>query len=99
MSTDEPEARFMARVIVAAKEQGYMIFHVHNSRRSPEGYPDLTLAQPGKPLLFIETKTNMGKVTKAQMQWLEILARTEKPETAVWRPKDWPLILEKLGVH
>lgn len=95
--TDEPESRFMARVLTLARAQGWLAFHPYRSDKSTPGWPDLVLAKPGQPLLLIETKTNTGKLTIEQVRWLGILQQTEKPLAAVWRPRDWQQIADILG--
>jgi len=93
----ESENRFLARVLHLAKLHGWEPYHTHDSRRSAPGFPDLILAKPGHPLLCIELKTNTGKPTMEQLQWLSVLQRVEKPQAALWRPNDWPTIVTILS--
>lgn len=70
------ERTFMQAIIRLAKQQGYMIFHVYDSRRSPEGFMDLVLVHPTareRPALFWELKTATGQVTPAQAAWVDAL--------------------------
>ena len=71
-----------------------------------QGWPDLVLIHPvRRRLLFVELKTDTGKLTAHQERVLELLRRlTIEPveqafagplarvEVHVWRPKDWSLI-------
>ena len=78
-----------------AKQHGWRVYHPYDSRRSPEGYPDLTCCN-GASVLFIECKTATGKLTPAQAQWLALLAHAGA-ETYVWRPADLPAVVERLS--
>jgi hypothetical protein len=64
--------------------------------RSTPGYPDLTLAKAGGPLLLCELKTDTGTLTAAQADWLALLRQVQGGEVYVWRPTDWPQIEERL---
>ena len=50
------------------------------------GYPDLTLVKD-KRLLFVELKTDKGRVSKEQKEWQEVLKKAGC-ECYIWRPKD-----------
>ncbi len=89
---DEPESRFMARVLAFAKAQGYRTYHPHRSDRSTPGWFDLAMARPGDKLVLAELKRTGGKQTVAQRDWYEDLQRIERVETYLWHPTDWPLI-------
>lgn len=91
-----PESRFQAVVVRAAEAQGYKAYHTYRSTRSPKGWPDLALAKPGH-LLLIECKTNAGKVTAEQEEWLAVLHHPPWVIAEVWRPADWQHVLERLG--
>ena len=73
-----------------AKLYGWLHFHDYDSRHSVPGYPDLTLVR-GERLIYAELKTERGRLTEAQRDWLERLGRT-CAETYVWRPSDLPVI-------
>lgn len=62
--------------------------HETDSRKSPKGWPDLVIAGP-KAVLFAELKTDKGRTTEAQKEWLRALARTGA-NVYLWRPEDWP---------
>src|SRR3712207_848242 len=78
------ERDFQAQVVQFARLCGWRCYHTHDSRRSEPGFPDLILARPPR-LLAVELKTNRGKVTDAQAEWLETLAACGVT-TAVVRP-------------
>ena len=50
------------------------------------GFPDLVLVRKGR-LLFVELKSEIGKVSPQQRKWLDDLDKAA--ETYVWRPEDW----------
>lgn len=65
--------------------------HETDSRRSKAGFPDLVMAGPGG-VLFAELKTDRGRVSPEQNEWLNRL--TAAGATAVvWRPRDWDAIV------
>jgi len=94
------EADFMTTVIEMAKIHGWLIYHTHDSRRSQAGYPDLCLTrlnQDGSAsLVFLELKSQKGKPTLAQIEWLDVLGRVPGVIAAVYRPSDFEKIAELL---
>ena len=48
-------------------------YAVHDTRRSPPGWPDLVLCRPPE-IIFAELKTDRGGVPPAQREWLNDLA-------------------------
>ena len=79
------EKAFMASVIELATLCRWRCYHAFDSRRSSPGYPDLTLAKSGR-VIHVELKTERGRVSSAQREWLEALGGE------LWRPSDWPTI-------
>lgn len=65
-------------------------YHNPDSRRSNAGFPDLVIVSP-TATVFAELKTEKGKVTVPQAEWLDTL-RASGERAYVWRPKDWPQI-------
>ena len=98
------EAEFQAAVIDLARLCGWKVAHFHDSRRQvgqkmvgdadAKGWPDLVLARRYR-LLFRELKTNKGKVTLEQDQWIMALEQGGV-NVGVWRPEDWVKIEEEL---
>ena len=86
----ETEAQFQAAVMDAAERQGWQAYHVPDSRRvTSPGFPDLVLAHPSRGrLVFAELKTNKGRLSEHQRQWLWALENAGA-EVHVWRPVDW----------
>lgn len=89
------EKQFTEMVVDRARWQGWLVFHPLAARTSkgwrtagqgtPQGFPDLTLAKDGR-VLFVELKSERGRLTEAQKTWLEALGGH------VWRPSDWQKI-------
>ena len=87
------ERDFQAQVLRLAQSSGWACYHTHDSRKSQPGYPDLTMAKPGR-LIFAELKTKTGKLTQDQAAWLNLLATTVTGvEVYQWTPNDWDEIL------
>jgi hypothetical protein len=51
------------------------------------GFPDLVLVR-GPRLVFVELKSQVGRLTKEQLRWQEALLEAGA-EHYVWRPMDW----------
>jgi hypothetical protein len=91
---EESEKEFQEKVIRSAHLLGWKHYHTHDSRRSPEGFPDLLLVKVPK-LIFAELKSEKGKPTPAQTGWLTLLKLCHQ-EVFLWRPSDWDDILMTL---
>jgi hypothetical protein len=85
------EKAFMADVIREAKRSGWRCYHTYSSKRSEAGFPDLILIR-GKVLIAAELKTNTGKLTPAQDEWLQLFNGVTGCYGVEWRPRDWPTI-------
>ncbi len=84
------EAQLLAAVRRLARTCGWRCYHTHDSRRSERGYPDLTLVHDRqRRVLFIELKTDAGRLSVDQEAWLRDLAAAGC-ETAILRPRDLP---------
>jgi hypothetical protein len=97
------EAEWQTTVIEYAQLRGWRVAHFRPARTEQgyrtavqadgAGYPDLTLVRGGT-LVFAELKSERGKLTAAQRDWLEELGRCSSPSNTVevytWRPSDWP---------
>lgn len=95
------EDDFQTRVMDLAKRCGWMVSHtlpairqsgrISTPIKGDRGEPDLRLARRGV-VLFVELKTNTGKVSPDQQKWLDAL----DGYGAVWRPRDWDLVVAAL---
>jgi hypothetical protein len=89
---------------------GWQSFHVRPARTengyrsavqgSGVGFPDLVLVsltpRPRKNLLlYRELKSDIGKLSDDQWIWFDLL-KSAGQDVAIWRPMDWPLILDKM---
>ena len=86
------ERDFQGQVLKAAEALGWLSFHAFDSRRSSQGFPDLVLVRPPR-LLFVELKSEKGKLSPDQEVWMDRLGRVETAgagiECYVWRPADF----------
>ena len=89
------ERAFAAQVLDLAKLLGWRCYHSWTSIHSPAGYPDLCMVRLSR-ILFAELKSEKGKLTPPQEEWLEALRATGKVEVYVWRPGDWDILVEIL---
>ena len=78
---------------MAAKQNGWEVYHTHDSRRSEPGFPDLVLVRDR--VLFRELKTNTGRISPAQKHWGAVLTAAGA-DFKVWRPKDLKTIIKEL---
>jgi len=89
------EKEFLQQVRDLAKLCGWLVYHTYDSRRSPEGFPDLVLVR-GDKVIFAELKSERGRVRPEQRMWLDALEKVRKVEVCLWRPNDWDRIVELL---
>ena len=61
-------------------------YHTYNSRRSEPGFPDWVIV--GQHLMFRELKTERGRLSAAQIAWLDDL-KAAGQDAGIWRPSDW----------
>lgn len=97
---DNPEARFTSQVIALLHLYGWLVYHplpaVHRGRyvtamQGDKGWPDIAAAHPVHGFLVAELKTDTGKVTAEQKQWMHALL-SAGVEAYVWRPDDLEFI-------
>jgi len=68
---------------------GWKMYFSWTSIHSPRGFPDLVLVNPEqKRVIFAELKTEKGKLTPEQEEWLVALLECGGHEVYVWRPGD-----------
>lgn len=90
------EAELQSEIVKRARARGWRCYHTHDSRRSPEGFPDLVLAHDERGVLFLELKSPLGKATKPQLDWLATLTAAGQ-EARVVRPADLEWVDEALA--
>ena len=90
------EAALQQAIVSAASKLGWMHYHTYDSRRSSEGFPDLVLVHDGKQrIVYIECKSEDGKVSIYQLAWQDALARCDA-EIYVVRPRHLDEIIQIL---
>ena len=86
------EKAFQTIVIATARECGWMVYHTYDSRKSEPGFPDLCMVKDGI-VMFVELKTDKGKATTAQRNWIKQFIRhqhrCQRFIVEIWRPKTW----------
>lgn len=87
------EAEFSRDFISFAKMVGWLGYHTKDSRQSEPGFPDWVLVRERH--LFVELKTDKGRLSRYQMVWVERL-KLAGAEVYVWRPRDWDEIVKVL---
>ena len=80
------EKDFEQQVHDLARRLGWKYYHTYRSKFSEPGFPDCVMVR-GKRIIFAELKSENGKVSGAQQEWLEALSNV-KP-TYLWRPSDF----------
>lgn len=88
------EAVWQSHVLGYARSLGWAAYHTRFSVGSDTGWPDLVLCRPPR-LLFVELKSDKGRVSEAQQAWLDRLLACGA-EAFVWRPRDRDAVLEAL---
>ena len=90
------EKELQQAVVQAAGYLGYRHFHPYDMRRSDAGWPDLILLRERDGRRYaLELKTEKGKPTDAQLDWLATFAACGIPSMIV-RPDDLDMLLETL---
>ena len=92
-----PESELQQSVISLAKVQGWLVAHFRPGmtkrgnwitpvQGDGAGFPDLVLAKDR--VLYVELKTELGKLTASQTMWMSALKHAGE-NTFVWRPSQW----------
>lgn len=66
------ETAFQGHVVGLAGFYGWRDYHTLDSRGSKRGFPDLVLVRPPE-LLFVELKTDTGRLSTEQEDWMHDL--------------------------
>jgi hypothetical protein len=83
------EKELLANVRKLASLCGWLVYHTHDSRRSEGGFPDLVMVRMSQ-CLFVELKSERGKLSDEQQQWIDWLSDSNpQGRVLVWRPSDW----------
>ena len=89
------EADFQQLVIATAEANGWLIWHDNDSRRNRAGLPDLLMIR-GPVLLFLELKSEKGKVSPEQEAFIGRLKQVKYVHADVVRPRHWEQIAQVL---
>jgi hypothetical protein len=81
------ERQFLRQVIDLARVSRWKTYHTQLSKWSEAGWPDLALLRRPR-LVLAELKSDKGKLTLAQQEWVDELAACGGFEVYVWRPAD-----------
>lgn len=79
------EAELERHVRRITADLGLLAYHTRTSIGSQRGFPDWVIA--GRPVLYRELKTQRGKLTAQQTQWLDTLVQCGQ-NVGIWRPED-----------
>lgn len=100
------EADWLRRVTDAAKLFHWRIAHFRpgltsKGWRTPvqgdgKGWPDLVLLR-GRRLIIAELKSDTGRVSAEQSDWIAQLAEVPGLEVHIWRPSDWETVYTTLA--
>ncbi len=82
------EKEWQAQVVELAKAEGWLVYHTQDSRRSNPGFPDLVLVR-GVVQIGLELKTEKGKVSDAQQEWIDALKKVLIVRADIARPHNW----------
>lgn len=71
------EKEFQGHVLSLAVAKGWRCYHTYDSRRSQPGFPDLVMVRGGR-IVFAELKSERGKLSEPQMEWILALREVEE---------------------
>ena len=80
------EKDFQAQITALVDMLGGLVYHTYDSRRSAQGFPDLTIVTRDRRLIFAELKVGKRQPTDDQWAWLRALP---DHQAHLWRPDDW----------
>ena len=89
------EAQYQKQIVDLAEACGWLVWHDFDPRRNPAGLPDLLLVR-GPVLLFLEVKTEKGKVRPEQEAFIGRLKQVKRVSADVVRPRHWDQLAEVL---
>ena len=100
------EAEFMRQVLDLAHYRQWRVAHFRPAmtrtgrwvtpvQADGAGFPD-GVAVRGHRMIAFELKSEKGRATQIQLDWLAAFARVPGVECHLWRPSDWDQIVEAL---
>ena len=98
------EADFLSQVVDLAHLCGWKVHHSRPARtakgwctpiQGDAGFPDLVLCRPPY-IILAELKSETGKLSPAQQDWVAALEVSTSADVRVWRPSDWDEIVRVL---
>lgn len=87
------EKEWQRQVVQLARQLGYRVYHTHLSKHSQPGFPDLCCVRDR--VVFVECKTETGKLSDPQSQWVEALEKANAL-VIVARPRDLQAVADLL---
>lgn len=105
MAKSGPEKILQDKVIQIARMNGFKVQHSRPVQQADgrwltaiqgdAGFPDLVLAHPQRGVLFLELKSDTGKLTPGQTAWRHSIS----PHCEYWlvREADLPMLARRLG--
>ncbi len=93
------EKDWQKRVEGVLRANNFLIYHTLRSKGSTPGFPDICAVKgerdgSGGRLIYIENKTEKGKVSEAQKEWLDALATVPGVEVYIFRPSQFDELLK-----
>ena len=85
------EAQYQKQIVDLAEACGWLVWHDNDPRRNSAGLPDLLMVR-GPVLLFLEVKTEKGKVRPEQEAFIGRLKQVKYVHADVVRPRHWEQI-------
>lgn len=94
------EREWSGLVAEIARLGQWLAYHTFRSKHSPAGFPDWVFVK-GPRLVFAELKTETGRTSPKQQEWLDALREPEGAtkglvQVYLWRPRDYPEVVEVL---
>ena len=80
------EKEFQAQIVDLVGILGGMVYHTYDSRRSAQGFPDLTIVTLDRRVIFAELKLGKKQPTDSQWMWLRGLP---DHQAYLWHGTDW----------
>jgi hypothetical protein len=87
------EKDFQKQVEQLAEVRGWDVYHTRHSVGSHPGFPDLAMLRVPR-MVFAELKSESGRLSTYQQDWIRALSGHPGMEVYVWRPSDWDAIEE-----